>query len=95
MSWEAWRVTGIGVTVTRDHGEGQVQGCSGPHPSCPVFNCSITWAVFIAGDYILLMLVEIQDPTTRSYFQVVSYDLGNWDAGGWGLLSGKRQEPRL
>ncbi|XP_032179257.1 cation channel sperm-associated protein subunit gamma isoform X5 [Mustela erminea] len=40
-----------------------------------VFNCSITWAVFIAGDYILLMLVEIQDPTTRSYFQVVSYDL--------------------
>uniref|UniRef100_A0A8C7AMI3 Cation channel sperm associated auxiliary subunit gamma n=1 Tax=Neovison vison TaxID=452646 RepID=A0A8C7AMI3_NEOVI len=59
-------------TIT-DHGEGQVQGCSGPHPSCPVFNCSITWAVFIAGDYILLMLVEIQDPTTRSYFQVVNF----------------------
>ncbi|XP_059008788.1 cation channel sperm-associated auxiliary subunit gamma isoform X4 [Mustela lutreola] len=40
-----------------------------------VFNCSIIWAVFIAGDYILLMLVELQDPTTRNYFQVVSYDL--------------------
>ncbi|XP_027475427.2 cation channel sperm-associated protein subunit gamma isoform X5 [Zalophus californianus] len=40
-----------------------------------VDNCSITWAVFIAGDYILMMLVEIQDPTTRKYFQVVSYDL--------------------
>nr|XP_021556639.1 cation channel sperm-associated protein subunit gamma [Neomonachus schauinslandi] len=40
-----------------------------------VANCSITWAVFIAGDYILMMLVEIQDPTTGKYFQVVSYDL--------------------
>uniref|UniRef100_A0A7N5KN33 Cation channel sperm associated auxiliary subunit gamma n=2 Tax=Ailuropoda melanoleuca TaxID=9646 RepID=A0A7N5KN33_AILME len=40
-----------------------------------VVNCSITWAVFDAGDYNLLMLVEIQDPTTGKYFQVVSYDL--------------------
>ncbi|XP_040489857.1 cation channel sperm-associated protein subunit gamma isoform X6 [Ursus maritimus] len=42
-----------------------------------VVNCSITWAVFDAGDYNLLMLVEIQDPTTGKYFQVVSYDLVN------------------
>ncbi|XP_024589526.1 cation channel sperm-associated protein subunit gamma isoform X8 [Neophocaena asiaeorientalis asiaeorientalis] len=40
-----------------------------------VVNCSITWAVFIAGDYNLLLLVEIEDPSTRKYFQVVSYDL--------------------
>ncbi|XP_038307965.1 cation channel sperm-associated protein subunit gamma isoform X1 [Canis lupus familiaris] len=40
-----------------------------------VVNCSITWAVFIADDYNLLMLVEIEAPTTRNYFQVVSYDL--------------------
>lgn len=83
----------MGVRVTRDPGEGQVQGCSRPPPSCPVVNCSITWAVFDAGDYNLLMLVEIQDPTTGKYFQVVSYDLGNWDAVG--ELSGKGQEPRL
>ena len=44
----------------------------------PVDNCSITWAVFIAGDYNLLMLVEIVGPTSSKYFQVVSYDLGNW-----------------
>lgn len=43
-----------------------------------VDNCSITWAVFIAGDYNLLMLVEIVGPTSSKYFQVVSYDLGNW-----------------
>lgn len=61
---------------------GWVQRCSGPPPSCPVVNCSITWAVFIADDYNLLMLVEIEAPTTRNYFQVVSYDLGNWDAVG-------------
>lgn len=40
-----------------------------------VDNCSITWAVFIAGDYNLLMLVEIVGPTSSKYFQVVSYDL--------------------
>ncbi|XP_007471171.1 PREDICTED: cation channel sperm-associated protein subunit gamma [Lipotes vexillifer] len=40
-----------------------------------VVNCSITWAVFVAGDYNLLLLVEIEDPSTRKYFQVVSYDL--------------------
>ncbi|XP_025770599.1 cation channel sperm-associated protein subunit gamma [Puma concolor] len=41
-----------------------------------VMNCSIIWAVFIAGDYNLLLLVQMEDPTTRKYFQVVSYDLG-------------------
>lgn len=56
-------------------------------------NCSIIWAVFIAGDYNLLLLVQMEDPTTRKYFQVVSYDLGNWDAVGG--LSGKGQKPRL
>nr|XP_031537603.1 cation channel sperm-associated protein subunit gamma isoform X4 [Vicugna pacos] len=40
-----------------------------------VVNCSITWAVFVAGHYNLLLLVEIEDPSTRKYFQVVSYDL--------------------
>nr|XP_020737266.1 cation channel sperm-associated protein subunit gamma isoform X3 [Odocoileus virginianus texanus] len=40
-----------------------------------VVNCSITWAVFVAGDYNLLMLVEIVGPTSSKYFQVVSYDL--------------------
>nr|XP_060506968.1 cation channel sperm-associated auxiliary subunit gamma isoform X1 [Panthera onca] len=40
-----------------------------------VVNCSIIWAVFIAGDYNLLLLVQMEDPTTRKYFQVVSYDL--------------------
>ncbi|VFV38739.1 Hypothetical predicted protein [Lynx pardinus] len=40
-----------------------------------VMNCSIIWAVFIAGDYNLLLLVQMEDPTTRKYFQVVSYDL--------------------
>ncbi|XP_059941504.1 cation channel sperm-associated auxiliary subunit gamma isoform X2 [Mesoplodon densirostris] len=39
-----------------------------------VVNCSIIWAVFIAGDYNLLLLVEIEEPSTRKYFQVVSYD---------------------
>ncbi|XP_043454963.1 cation channel sperm-associated protein subunit gamma isoform X6 [Prionailurus bengalensis] len=41
-----------------------------------VMNCSIIWAVFIAGDYNLLLLVQMEDPTTKKYFQVVSYDLG-------------------
>ncbi|GAB5582092.1 cation channel sperm-associated protein subunit gamma isoform X6 [Prionailurus iriomotensis] len=40
-----------------------------------VMNCSIIWAVFIAGDYNLLLLVQMEDPTTKKYFQVVSYDL--------------------
>uniref|UniRef100_A0A673V1Z0 Cation channel sperm associated auxiliary subunit gamma n=1 Tax=Suricata suricatta TaxID=37032 RepID=A0A673V1Z0_SURSU len=38
-----------------------------------VINCSIIWAVFIADDFDLLLLVEFEDPT-RKYFQVVSYD---------------------
>ncbi|XP_017917822.1 PREDICTED: cation channel sperm-associated protein subunit gamma isoform X4 [Capra hircus] len=42
-----------------------------------VVNCSITWATFIAGDYNLLMLVEIVGPASSKYFQVVSYDLVN------------------
>lgn len=62
-------------------GEGRVQGCPEPTPSYPVINCSIIWTVFIAGDYNLLLLVEFENPT-RKYFQVVSYDLGNWDAVG-------------
>nr|XP_045379408.1 cation channel sperm-associated protein subunit gamma isoform X4 [Camelus bactrianus] len=40
-----------------------------------VVNCSITWAVFVAGHYNLLLLVETEDASTRKYFQVVSYDL--------------------
>uniref|UniRef100_A0A8D0NJP5 Cation channel sperm associated auxiliary subunit gamma n=1 Tax=Sus scrofa TaxID=9823 RepID=A0A8D0NJP5_PIG len=40
-----------------------------------VVNCSITWAVFIAGDYDLLLLVEIEEPASRKYFLVVSYNL--------------------
>lgn len=67
QSQRLWRRTGSG-------------GCSGLLPSLPVVNCSITWAVFIAGDYNLLLLVEIEDPSTRKYFQVVSYDLGKWGA---------------
>lgn len=67
----------------RDHGGGRGWGsfldfCL---PS-PVVNCSITWAVFVAGDYNLLMLVEIVGPTSSKYFQVVSYDLGNWGTTG-------------
>ncbi|XP_060254586.1 cation channel sperm-associated auxiliary subunit gamma isoform X9 [Ovis aries] len=42
-----------------------------------VVNCSITWATFVAGDYNLLMLVEIVGPASSKYFQVVSYDLVN------------------
>ncbi|KAM8774577.1 cation channel sperm-associated auxiliary subunit gamma [Rhynchonycteris naso] len=38
--------------------------------------CSITWAVYIPGDYNLLLLVEIEDDfAARVYYQVASYDL--------------------
>ncbi|XP_032342031.1 cation channel sperm-associated protein subunit gamma isoform X16 [Camelus ferus] len=36
-----------------------------------VVNCSITWAVFVAGHYNLLLLVETEDASTRKYFQLV------------------------
>ncbi|XP_047645862.1 cation channel sperm-associated auxiliary subunit gamma isoform X5 [Phacochoerus africanus] len=49
--------------------------CNGIRASLPVVNCSITWAVFIAGDYDLLLLVEIEEPASRKYFLVVSYNL--------------------
>uniref|UniRef100_A0A8D1YFX0 Cation channel sperm associated auxiliary subunit gamma n=1 Tax=Sus scrofa TaxID=9823 RepID=A0A8D1YFX0_PIG len=54
-----------------------------------VVNCSITWAVFIAGDYDLLLLVEIEEPASRKYFLVVSYNLI------WYLLEGSYQVYKL
>ncbi|XP_043750552.1 cation channel sperm-associated protein subunit gamma isoform X6 [Cervus elaphus] len=48
-----------------------------------VVNCSITWAVFVAGDYNLLMLVEIVGPTSSKYFQI------------WYLLEGSYQVYQL
>lgn len=33
----------------------------------PVVNCSITWATFVAGDYNLLMLVEIVGPASSVF----------------------------
>nr|KAF6409222.1 cation channel sperm associated auxiliary subunit gamma [Rousettus aegyptiacus] len=40
-----------------------------------VFVCSINWAIYVAGDNHLLLLVEIQGFASKKYFQVVSYDL--------------------
>lgn len=40
-----------------------------------VFVCSINWAIYIASDNNLLLLVEIRDFAAKNYFQVVSYDL--------------------
>lgn len=40
----------------------------------PVVNCSITWATFVAGDYNLLMLVEIVTAFSQ-YFR--------WSAMTW------------
>ncbi|XP_014651567.1 PREDICTED: cation channel sperm-associated protein subunit gamma [Ceratotherium simum simum] len=40
-----------------------------------VVNCSITWATYTADDSSLLLLVEIEEPAIRKYFQVVRYDL--------------------
>lgn len=51
-------------------------------PLSLVFVCSINWAIYVAGDNHLLLLVEIQGFASKKYFQVVSYDLGNWDALG-------------
>ncbi|XP_061244106.1 cation channel sperm-associated auxiliary subunit gamma isoform X19 [Bos javanicus] len=70
-----------------------------------VDNCSITWAVFIAGDYNLLMLVEIVGPTSSKYFQSVitwlcstpsqnsSLTVGGEGRGGWksGWVPGEAQ----
>lgn len=55
-----------------------------PRPPLPllVFVCSINWAIYIASNNNLLLLVEIRDFAAKNYFQVVSYDLGNWDALG-------------
>ncbi|XP_036732375.2 cation channel sperm-associated auxiliary subunit gamma isoform X5 [Manis pentadactyla] len=50
-----------------------IQGIQLPVASAEVVICSITWATFIADDYSLLLLVEIED--SKKYFQVVSYDL--------------------
>ena len=72
LAWQSqrpWRGTGLGYFL---------DFCL---PSLAV-NCSITWAVFVAGDYNLLMLVEVVGPTSSKYFQVVSYDLGNWGTTG-------------
>ncbi|KAK2500247.1 hypothetical protein MC885_017250 [Smutsia gigantea] len=52
-----------------------IQGTQLPVGSAEVVICSITWATFIADDYNLLLLVEIEDSSTKKYFQVVSYDL--------------------
>ncbi|XP_039710929.1 cation channel sperm-associated auxiliary subunit gamma isoform X2 [Pteropus medius] len=40
-----------------------------------VFVCSINWAIYIASNNNLLLLVEIRDFAAKNYFQVVSYDL--------------------
>ncbi|XP_059522649.1 cation channel sperm-associated auxiliary subunit gamma [Myotis daubentonii] len=39
--------------------------------------CSITWAVYTELNYNLLLLVEIEDPAARKYFQMVGYNLVN------------------
>ena len=75
---DGWRVTRIDMAVTETMERDGARGASlDLYLPSPVDNCSITWAVFIAGDYNLLMLVEIVGPTSSKYFQVVSYDLGN------------------
>lgn len=61
------------------------RGCSGPPPSLPVANCSITWAVYTEGNYNLLLLVEVEDTAAKKYFQMVHYNLGSWGATGGGL----------
>ncbi|XP_074170496.1 cation channel sperm-associated auxiliary subunit gamma [Rhinolophus sinicus] len=50
---------------------GQQSVCEG----IQVVICSITWATYIADDYNLLLLVEVEDNGTRKYFQMVSYDI--------------------
>ncbi|KAF6287656.1 cation channel sperm associated auxiliary subunit gamma [Rhinolophus ferrumequinum] len=37
--------------------------------------CSIIWATYIADDYNMLLLVEVEDNSTRKYFQVANYDV--------------------
>uniref|UniRef100_A0A7N5JK76 Cation channel sperm associated auxiliary subunit gamma n=1 Tax=Ailuropoda melanoleuca TaxID=9646 RepID=A0A7N5JK76_AILME len=64
---------------------GKDGGLWGPPPSCPVVNCSITWAVFDAGDYNLLMLVEIQDPTTGNDNLVILYTIPEFIPDARGL----------
>ena len=86
--WEGWGAIGdvgeqgrVGEATGKDRqflGDGAGGASLDLYLPSPVDNCSITWAVFIAGDYNLLMLVEIVGPTSSKYFQVVSYDLGNW-----------------
>ncbi|EHA98178.1 Cation channel sperm-associated protein subunit gamma [Heterocephalus glaber] len=41
-----------------------------------VGNCSIIWAVFVSGEYILLLLVEVEDLNAKS-FRVLRYSLSN------------------
>ncbi|XP_019064300.1 cation channel sperm-associated protein subunit gamma isoform X2 [Fukomys damarensis] len=41
-----------------------------------VGNCSITWAEYLSGEYILLLLVEVEDFNTKS-FRVVRYNMSS------------------
>lgn len=80
---DGWRVARIGMAVTETvEGDGAGGASLDLCLPSPVVNCSITWATFVAGDYNLLMLVEIVGPASSKYFQVVSYDLGNLGTTG-------------